>query len=474
MPGVTNLNPLQSLSNLLGKQWYRVKAALCIMLLMAAMPLCFIFTTCVWLFGRKSEQHDYLEASLRRTVLVSGLAHTKGLHIAKTLGKAGHRVILADLEEFGCSAAQWSCFISKFYTVPDFNSLDDSEAYIKGVINVAKTEKIDWYIPVSHTKAALPDSIIKQRLAEVNPQIICLTLDDPKVTAILNDKPLFLEECNKLNLKVPYFKKVRSLAEVREVAKKELLLNSKSHYFLKPLFPVPEEDRLNFTPIPSDSTEFEKFLAHYESKLNCDNPHLVNQFIKGKEFAANAIVSKGSLQAFQVCPCSPMQIDYDVTKHPEIKKWVEGFCKAKKITGCICLDFLEDDDSGEVYCIECNPRLHSCVVSYQMKPNLEAAIRGAMEDQFQLPTPSEPSASSKHVYWLYNEIAKLGLFQQGIGEFIHTLINGEDAVFDASDPWPFFMLNHYQIPVMLSRAFMSGKRWTIINYCLGKVRYLRD
>ena len=470
MSGVTNLNPLQSLSNLLGKQWYRVKAALCIMLLMAAMPLCFIFTTCVWLFGRKSEQHDYLEASLRRTVLVSGLAHTKGLHIAKTLGKAGHRVILADLEEFGCSAAQWSCFISKFYTVPDLNSLDGNEAYIKGMVNVAKTEKIDWYIPVSHTKTALCDSIIKQRLAEVNPRIKCLTFDDPKLTAILDDKPLFLEECNKLNLKVPYFKKVRSLAEVREVAKKELPLNSKSHYFLKPLFPVPEEDRLNFTPIPSDSTEFEKFLAHYESKLNCDCPYLVNQFIKGKEFAANAIASKGKLQAFHVSPSSAMQIDFDVTKHPEIKKWVEEFCKAKKITGGICFDFLEDDDSGEVYCIECNPRFHSCVVSYLMKPNLEAAIRGAMEDQFQLPTPSELPASSEHVYWLYNEIAKLGLFQQGIGEFIYTLINGRDAVFEASDPWPFFILNHYQMPVMLLKAFMTGNRWTITNYNMGQLR----
>ena len=470
MSGVTNLNPLQSLSNLLGKQWYRVKAALCIMMLIAAMPLCFIFTTCVWLFGRKSEQHDYLEASLRRTVLVSGLAHTKGLHIAKTLGKAGHRVILADLEEFGCSAAQWSCFISKFYTVPDLNSLDGNEAYIKGMVNVAKTERIDWYIPVSHEKTAVSDSIVKQRLAEVNPQIKCLIFDDPKLTAILDDKPLFLEECNKLNLKVPYFKKVCSLAEVREVAKKELLLNFKSHYFLKPLFPVPEADRLNFTPIPSDSTEFEKFLAHYESKLNCGSPYLVNQFIKGKEFAANAIVSKGNLQAFHVSPSSAMQIDFDVTKHPEIKKWVEEFCKAKKITGGICFDFLEEDDSGEVYCIECNPRFHSCVVSYHMKPNLEAAIRGAMEDQFQLPTPSEPSASSKHVYWLYNEIAKLGLFQQGIGEFIYTLMNGRDAVFEASDPWPFFILNHYQMPVMLLKAFMTGKRWTITNYNMGQLR----
>lgn len=469
MSGVSNVISPQSLSNLLGKQWYRVKAALCIMLIMAAMPLCFIFTTCAWLFGKKSEQHRYLEVSLRRTVLVSGLAHTKGLHIAKTLGKAGHRVILADLEEFGCSAAQWSCFISKFYTVPDLNSLDGNKAYIKGMIDVAKTEKIDWYIPVSHTKTALSDSIIKQRLAEVNPQIKCLTFDDPKLTAILDDKLLFLEECHNLNLRVPYFKKVHSLVEVREVVKNGLFLNSKSHYFLKPLKPY-SKDRLNFTPIPSNSTEFEKYLANYESKLNCDNPYLVHMFVKGKEFAANAIVSKGNLQAFHVCPCSPMQIDYDVTKHPEIKKWVEEFCKAKKITGCICFDFLEDDDSGEVYCIECNPRLHSCVVSYQMKPNLEAAIRGTMEDQFQLPTPSELPASSKHVYWLYNEIAKVILVQQGIGEFIYTLMNGSDAVFDASDPWPFFMLNHYQMPVMLLKAFITGKRWTIINYCLGQLR----
>ena len=93
-----------------------------------------------------------------------------------------------------------------------------------------------------------------------------------------------------------------------------------------------------------------------------------------------------------------------------------------------------------------------------------------MEDQFQLPTPSELSASSEHVYWLYNEIAKLGLFQQGIGEFIHTLMNGRDAVFDASDPWPFFILNHYQMPVMLLKAFMTGNRWTITNYNMGQLR----
>ena len=436
-------------------------------LLMSAAPFCFTLTICCQLFGKKAKDDPCLEASLRRTVLVSGVAHTKGLHIAKTLAKSGHRVILADAEDFWCSAAQWSHFISKFYTVPNLNSRDSNEAYINGMIDIIKKEKVDWYIPVSHTKTALSDTIVKQRLVKLNPQVKCLVFDDPKLTVILDDKLLFLEQCQKFNLRVPHFNQVDSVGEICEMAEQGLFLNS--HYFLKPLLPY-SVDRLNFTRIPSNAAEFEKFIASYESKLNSDNPYLVNQFIKGKEFAANAIVIRGNLQAFQVCPCSPVQIDYDVVRYPEIKKWVEKFSRAKQITGCISFDFIEDDDTEDVYCIECNPRLHSCVVSFHMHSNLERAIRGAMEGQFQLSAAVEPPVSSTHVYWLYNEIAKLVLFQQGLGEFVHTLWAGKDAVFDVSDPWPFFMLNHCQMPVMLLRAVVSGKRWNIMNYCLGQLR----
>lgn len=456
-----------SVSTLLGQHWYRAKAAVYLLILLITMPFCLVFTICYWLCGRKAQDCQHVEESLRRTVLVSGVAHTKGLHIAKTLGKAGHRVILADTEDFWCSAARWSRFISKFYTVPNLNSRDGNEEYINGMINIAEVEKIDWYIPVSHTKTAVLDTIIKQRLAVANPKIKCLVFDDPKLTAILDDKLLFLEECRKLSLQVPYFQQVNNVKEVCEMAKKGLF--SKAHYFLKPLMPY-SVDRENFTRIPSNAEEFDKYITSYESKLNSNNPYLVHQFIKGKEFAANAIAVDGHLQAFHTCPCSPMQIDYDVVKHPEIKKWMETFCKAKRLTGCVCFDFLEDEKTAEVYCIECNPRLHSGVVSYHMQPNLERAICGAMDVQFQLSTAIEPPVSSAHVYWLYNEIAKVGLFQQGLGEFVSTLWTGKDAVLDANDPLPFFMLNHLQMPVMLLQALISGKRWNITNYCLGQLR----
>lgn len=461
----TRSNPSASYS--LAKQWYRIKAAGYIALLIAAAPLCFMITVCVWLFARNSKYDSRLETSLRRKVLVSGVAHTKGLHVAKTLAKAGHHVVLADAEDFWCSAARWSCFISKFYTVPNLNPADNNEAYISGIIKVAEKENVDWYVPVSHYEAAISDAIVKQRLAKLNPEIKCLAFNDPKLTSTLDDKLLFLKECRKLNLDVPYFKKVENATEVYKMVETGLFLNS--YYFLKPLL---EEsvDRLNFTRIPSDTKEFEKYIAPYEAMFKKDNPYMIHKFIKGKEFAANAVVVEGNLQAFHVCPSSPVQINYDVFNHPKIRMWVETFCKAKAITGFICFDFMEDEESGKIYCIECNPRLHSSVVSYHMQANLERAIRGAMEIEFQLSDYEEPQVPSLPVYWLYNEIGKLVLLQQSISEFVGNVLGGKEAVFDLSDPWPFFMLNHCQIPFLLLQAVITGERWTYVNYNIGQLR----
>ena len=441
----------------------RGKAFLCLSISLFAAPFCFIIAICCWMFGEKTRE---VAEFPRRTVLVSGAPHTKGLHIVRTLAKVGHRVILADCEDFGCSGARWSCYVSKFYTVPNVKSPDNNEEYINGMIKIAKNENINWYIPVSHTKTALADTLIKQRLAVSNPEIKCLVFDEPKQAAILDDKVLFLSECQKLGLPVPYFRLVSNLQDIREISKQGLF--SKGHYFLKPLMPY-SRDRLNFTQIPGDLEQLEKYLLNFQGKIE-KNQYFIQQFVKGQEFAANAIVNNGKMQAFHICPCSPMQIDYDVVKHPKIRQWVETFCKAKHVTGFLCFDFLEDGASHEVYCIECNPRLHSSVVSYHMQPTLARAIHGAMEHPFQLEEAVEPAVNSNHVYWLYNEIAKLGLGQQGIRAFMNTLLFGKEAVWDSSDPLPFFVLNHLQMPIMLLRALISGEMWNVTNYCLGQLR----
>ena len=140
--------------------------------------------------------------------------------------------------------------------------------------------------------------------------------------------------------------------------------------------------------------------------------------------------------------------------------------------------------------IECNPRLHSCIVlmKNQMAEAGEAFGR-ALEmsnnnNGYSTPlsrpsivkkeeeTMVVPSSKQRPVIWLYNEIGKLahvtGLSE--VGDIVRDILSGEDAVFDLHDPLPFFVLGHVQMPCQIWSHLLSGKKWNILNFCLGQLR----
>ena len=56
---------------------------------------------------------------------------------------------------------------------------------------------------------------------------------------------------------------------------------------------------------------------------------------------------------------------------------------------------------------------------------------------------------------------------------MRTVLGSRDAVWDISDPLPFFLLPHLQIPSQLLARLVQGEAahpWTIVNYCLGQLR----
>ena len=69
----------------------------------------------------------------------------------------------------------------------------------------------------------------------------------------------------------------------------------------------------------------------------------------------------------QIFPSSPIQINYSVTDHPGIRQWLKQFVSAKRLTGLVSFDFIVDKNTDEAFCIECNPRLHSAIVSFNSK-----------------------------------------------------------------------------------------------------------
>ena len=77
---------------------------------------------------------------------------------------------------------------------------------------------------------------------------------------------------------------------------------------------------------------------------------------------------------FQICPSSPVQVNYTVTEHEGIKQWLKNFVSAKRLSGFICFDFIVDKNTKEAYCIECNPRLHSAIVSFNTNSQVSLII----------------------------------------------------------------------------------------------------
>ena len=48
-------------------------------------------------------------------------------------------------------------------------------------------------------------------------------------------------------------------------------------------------------------------------------------------------------------------------------------------------------------------------------------------------------------------------------------LGGKDAIFDWSDPLPFLMVHHAQIPWLLLRSLLRGKDWIRIDFNIGKL-----
>ena len=101
-----------------------------------------------------------------------------------------------------------------------------------------------------------------------------------------------------------------------------------------------------------------------------------------------------------MCRSSPLQQEYQPVEHDGIRAWVEKFAAAAQITGCICFDFigqetLEDEEEAGVFCIECNPRMHSAIVSFQGDPVFEPMFRYRTITQlsYLIQPPSIPAGS---------------------------------------------------------------------------------
>jgi hypothetical protein len=162
------------------------------------------------------------------------------------------------------------------------------------------------------------------------------------------------------------------------------------------------------------------------------------------------------------CESSAFQVNYQMADKPEIEAWVRGFVEPLKLTGQVSFDFIEAGD-GRVYAIECNPRTHSAITMFYDHPDL---ARAYLDDDVPV---IEPLPGSRPTYWIYHEVWRLMTEPGNRLSRLKVILRGKDAIFDWTDPLPFLMVHHLQIPWLLAGNLLRRKDWIRIDFNIGKL-----
>jgi hypothetical protein len=70
---------------------------------------------------------------------------------------------------------------------------------------------------------------------------------------------------------------------------------------------------------------------------------------------------------------------------------------------------------------------------------------------------------------MYHEIWGLMTQPTEMASRLKTILRGKDAIFDWSDPLPFLMQHHLQIPWLLLQNLRGVNDWTRIDFNIGKL-----
>lgn len=389
-----------------------------------------------------------------KTVMLTGGKMTKALQLARSFHAAGHRVILVETHKYWLTGHQFSNAVDRFYTIPE--PKNDPEGYTQALLNIAKTENVDIYVPVCSPVSSYYDSLAKPLLSGC-----CEVFHfDAEVTKMLDDKFAFAEIARTLNLSVPKSFQITNPQQILDFD----FSKEKRQYILKSI-PYDSVRRLDLTKLPCATPE--ETAAFVNSlPISPEKPWIMQEFIPGKEFCTHSTVRNGELKLHCCCESSAFQVNYENVEQPEIREWVSHFVKSLKLTGQASFDFIQAED-GTIYAIECNPRTHSAITMFYNHPGVADAYLG----KELLAAPFEPLADSKPTYWLYHEVWRLNeirSFQQ-LQTWAKNILRGKEAIFDVNDPLPFLTVHHWQIPLLLLDNLRKLRGWIRIDFNIGKL-----
>lgn len=426
-------------------------------LLAISFPVSFgvVFASLLWSYFRGLFQKKVEQAQNPKNILLTGGKMTKALALARSFYAAGHKVFLVETKNYWMAGNQFSNSVERFYTVPAPEH--DPDGYTQALLDIVKKENIDMFIPVSTAVSSLYDSLASPMLSPY-----CEVFHfDADITKMLDDKLAFSEKARFLGLPAP---KTFLIADPEQVLTFDFAGDG-SQYILKSIV-YNSVHRLDMVKLPCFT---EKMAAYVNSlPISKDNPWIMQEFITGQEYCTHTTVRDGVLRLHCCSESSAFQVNYEDVENPQILQWVSHFVKELNLTGQISFDFIEQED-GTVYAIECNPRVHSAITMFHDQPKVVADAY--LSQRFQALPPVQPRPDSKPTYWLFHELWRFTNIRSwhALQERLKIISRGTDAIFSVSDPLPFLMVHHWQIPLLLLNSLRQLKGWVRIDFNIGKL-----
>jgi len=464
---------------------------------------------------------------LRRTVLVTAVAMGKGLALARAFRLAGHRVIGVDFDtthyahSSAPSSGRFSQALDEYYTVTTPLDRVSWAKYAEEMLKLVKLQGVDLWVPVSGVASTIEDALLKSVIEE---ETGCRTFQpDPKTCELLHDKHKFIQAVREAGLKAPVTVLVESQEEVFNVLRGRPDLT-----FIVKCVELDDVSRADMTKLPQPTPlETERFIHSLD--ISPQKRWVVQQFIRGNEFCAHAVVVRGSVSAFVACPSSEMLMHYSALPATSplsraMLAFTRRFAKTLEggnITGQLSFDFLVDTGSArgkapqdiELFPIECNPRAHTALILLAAEPlSMAASYLGLLheprlpnskanshrkgkdpEDDTNISTVTHadtatfdghPSSSPTSFYWLGHDLvtdlvvpivdllaARAGPVRvaKTIFRFGVRALTWNDATFRVDDPLPWWWLYHVYYPWLFVTSLATGKRWSRVNTSTTRV-----
>jgi len=426
---------------------------------------------------KKKDRIPVTNASM--TVMLTGGRFSKGLHIARWFWKRGYKVVMVETEKYRYCGTRWSRAVTCFEVAK--SPLTYPDQYIEDLARIVKNNKVDYFVPVSSANEAVHDSRAKPLLESLG----CIVLHfDLSTMKTLDNKHEFCNYARSLGMNVPVSYCAKSNDGVRSINKRlrELGESEKEPktYIMKSI----EYDavhRLDMFKLPCKEEKLNEYLQKISDDGNPITPQApwqVQQYIEGTEYTCMAVLRAGIIRVITVSESSASHLNFHHKDVPEIIQWVQQFAaQAPQLTGQVCWDFIQERLTKKVFPLECNPRIHSQCIIIVDEPDLVHAI---LSEKWEEGLTLVPDTSTAEVFWLYNELFKLlpgSLFpwyrnsneKCSIRRIMSLIKTGRESDLDLSDPAPFLMRNHLQIPMLLIATFWKNRPWVKVDFCIGKI-----